>query len=217
MSKRQREDYVYLTNNYQTFTDNKDITNVIVDSHVTSIQNRAFLGCTSLASIDIPEGVISIGYSAFLGCVSFTNVTIPGSVTSIGNQMFWGCSSLTSVTMPNSISELPRSTFVRCYKLGLFSNDDINFPAILKNYKYELLELTLKKAIENLNPLVDIEEKINVISYIFSGKPIADTAVHIDPNVIYEDILSFLPEFYLLIDNSLFARLISVRRELAGM
>ena len=49
--------------------------------------------------------VASIGDSAFVGCTSLTSVTIPNSVTSIGNYAFYH-SSLTSVTIPNSVTSI---------------------------------------------------------------------------------------------------------------
>ncbi len=61
-----------------------------------NIPDRAFVGCSGLASVTIPGNVTSIGSSAFSGCSSLTSVTIPGSVTSIGWLAFSGCSSLTS-------------------------------------------------------------------------------------------------------------------------
>ena len=58
----------------------------------------AFVYCTSLTSVTIPNSVESIGGSVFSNCTSLTSVTIGNSVTSIGEGAFYGCSGLTSVT-----------------------------------------------------------------------------------------------------------------------
>ena len=63
----------------------------------TSIGEYAFVECTSLTSIDMPNSVTSIGEGAFGECSGLTSVTIPDSVTSIGYDAFYGCSSLTRV------------------------------------------------------------------------------------------------------------------------
>lgn len=65
--------------------------------NVTSIGRGAFLECSSLISITIPNGVTSIEAGAFWGCSSLTSITIPNSVTSIGVAAFDYCSNLTSV------------------------------------------------------------------------------------------------------------------------
>ena len=70
---------------------------IIIPNSVKEIKNQAFLGCSSLTSIDIPYSVTSIGDSAFNGCSSLTSITIRDSVESIGKQAFYGCSSLTIV------------------------------------------------------------------------------------------------------------------------
>ena len=72
---------------------------------VTSIGCGAFLNCTSLTSVTIPDSVTSIGDSAFYGCTSLTSVSIPDSVTSIDDSAFYGCSNLKSVNYSGTKSQ----------------------------------------------------------------------------------------------------------------
>ena len=74
-------------------------TSVTIPNSVTSIGDRAFIGCRDLTSVTIPNSVTFIGDYAFSGCSSLTSVTIPTGVTSIGEYAFFNCDGLTSINV----------------------------------------------------------------------------------------------------------------------
>src|SRR5665213_1552116 len=80
---------------------------------VTSIGDYAFLNCSGLTSVTIPDSVTSIGSAAFYQCSGLTNLTIGTSVTSIGVYAFEFCG-LTSVTIPNSVTSIGNDAFGDC-------------------------------------------------------------------------------------------------------
>ncbi len=91
---------------------------ITFDGEVTSIGVDAFWGCSTLASVTIPEGVTSIGYWAFAYCSSLASVTIPDGVTSIEGCAFYKCTSLTSITIPEGVTSIGESAFRDCSGLA---------------------------------------------------------------------------------------------------
>ena len=81
---------------------------------VTSIGGYAFIGCTGLTSITIPNGVTSIDSSAFSGCSGLTSINIPDSVTYIGGNAFNNCSGLTSINIPDGVTYIGGYAFNNC-------------------------------------------------------------------------------------------------------
>lgn len=83
----------------------------------TEISNGAFLACTSISSVNIPNTVTIISGFAFSDCTGLANVSIPNSVTLIDDSAFSGCTSLVSVSLGSGLTQLGDRTFSRCSNL----------------------------------------------------------------------------------------------------
>lgn len=95
--------------------DNSD-TIVNVPEGVTSLNNYAFSGCSSLTNITLPSTLQTIGNAAFAQ-TSITSINIPSSVTSIGGYAFMRCTNLKSVILPQGITTIEASMFTNCSSL----------------------------------------------------------------------------------------------------
>ena len=99
-----------------------NLKNIAIPSTVTSIEDYAFKGCTSLTDIVIPKTVTRIGCCSFEACSSLENVTIEannkkGFETVIGVSTFNGCKSLTSITIPGNVTSIGNYAFSNCNNL----------------------------------------------------------------------------------------------------
>ena len=81
------------------YLNNVLVTDLVIPESVTKINNCAFYGCDSLASITISNNVTAIGEYAFSYCSNLKNVTIGQGVTTIGDWAFWSCPSLTNISV----------------------------------------------------------------------------------------------------------------------
>ena len=97
---------------------NQEQTSYFIPNSVTSIGDRAFFTCNSLAEVVIPNSVTNIGDRAFSFCSSLAEVVISNSVTSIGEYAFSGCSSLAEVVIPNSVTSMGDRAFSFCSSLA---------------------------------------------------------------------------------------------------
>ena len=91
---------------------------ITVPEGVTGIGNYTFYGCSSLAEIILPESLTEIGLTAFRDCISLTGITIPEGVTSIRHYTFYGCIGLLSVTIPKDVTSIGNFAFFGCSNLG---------------------------------------------------------------------------------------------------
>ena len=114
------------------------LTSVVLPQRLGVVMENLFWGCTALQSVDITSTVLMrIGSCAFSGCSSLASVTlpnsdyeysiysdafsgcnlqsivIPASVGRLGNEVFYGNSALASITMKGSTPpEIEDGTFV---------------------------------------------------------------------------------------------------------
>ena len=91
-----------------------DIPSAVNGLSVTSILSGAFILCSGLTSIIIPDSVTSIGDSVFYECSGLTSIIIPDSVTSIGGCAFYKCSGLSSVTIGSGVTTIGERAFQYC-------------------------------------------------------------------------------------------------------
>lgn len=84
---------------------------------VTGIQMQAFIECTSLKSVSMPESMTWIGDSAFAGCTGLEQVEFSPNLTAIGSKSFYSCSDLTSVVIPDKVTSIESLAFFGCLKL----------------------------------------------------------------------------------------------------
>ncbi len=114
------------------------LASVKVPKSVTRVGDMAFIGCTSLASVEwnvrqcddytvspfwgctaldrfvFGEMVEYIPAQLCNGLTNLSAVTIPEAVTSIGSSAFSGCEGLTSVTIPESVTVIGDGVFSGC-------------------------------------------------------------------------------------------------------
>ena len=101
------------------------------DYSVTTIGERAFAYCTSLASIDIPNSVTTIGELAFASCTSLASISVASdnpNYIGIDGVLFNKDKTMIVVypegkdgseyTIPNSVTTIGEWAFVRCSSLA---------------------------------------------------------------------------------------------------
>ena len=95
----------------------REIRHVLVKSGVTSIGGRAFVNCSQLTSVSLPDDLQMINYWAFGYCEKLTSLHIPSGVYWIGNNAFDSCTGLTALILPYALTNTGYHAFQNCSAL----------------------------------------------------------------------------------------------------
>lgn len=88
-----------------------NLKNVVIPEGVKEIYDSAFQGCNCLKKVVLPESLDTLGACAFAECLSLEEVIIKEGLTEIPNCAFTDCPNLISATIPDSITKMDYFTF----------------------------------------------------------------------------------------------------------
>lgn len=108
-----------------TFSRCAALKKITIGKSTKRIERYALYGCTSLETIEIPEGCVEL--SGFNGCESLKHIPIPRSVKKLGDNAFSECKQFESFIVPEGIEELGNRIFENCTNLK-----EIILPSSLK-------------------------------------------------------------------------------------
>ncbi len=95
----------------------KNINKIEIEDGVTYIGKYAFYG-TNAEKVSISSTVLEIGEGAFMKCSSLIGVLIPNSVTVVGEQAFAECGKLDYAVLSLKMKVIKKKTFYNCYSLN---------------------------------------------------------------------------------------------------
>lgn len=171
------------------FMDCTGLTSVTMPNSITYIMPYAFCRCSGLTSVFFSDSLILIRENAFYDCVSLTSVAIPPSVTTIGNWAFLGCSSITDITIPNSVTSIGRSPFGRCTELSSIVVENGNAVYDSRDNCNAIIETATNSLIVGIKTTTIPNSVVKIGSGAFSSTPL--TTVSIPYGVIIIDTSAF--------------------------
>ena len=93
------------------FEGNTSVTSVLMPDGIKSIGEGAFRDCSSLHTVKLPRNISYIGPEAFHGCGALASVEFPEGLASVGNRAFYGCTALNEIVLPDSLTEIGVDAF----------------------------------------------------------------------------------------------------------
>lgn len=162
------------------FEDCVNLTDITL--HAKIIYSNAFMNCTSLTTINLPQNLETIYSDAFRGCTNLLEFSIPSSVTDISPSILWECPNLNRLSIGNGLTGLPHyhtQYSGGCSTLGshfYYRGDDRN-KTYLQGLKKVIIEdsdtpFSIKGFIVN-DSLIPAFANID-LEYFYVGRPLKD-------------------------------------------
>ena len=85
------------------------------DGHkVVAIGAQAFMNCTSLTKVSIPDSITTIDYMAFCGCTNLEEVYFDGAseIKELPFEVFYNCQKLATINIPASVETIALQSFM---------------------------------------------------------------------------------------------------------
>ncbi len=95
----------------EAFMNCTNITSVRIPDTFGYIPEGAFANCTSLTDVYLPETIGGIDVGAFYKCTSLKNINLSDNLTYIGTGAFLGCSTLSDMEIPDSLDDISFNAF----------------------------------------------------------------------------------------------------------
>ena len=115
------------------FSNQPNITSVILPESVTSVHMQAFGDCPNLESVTLPTWLSVIEDYTFQNCSKLQNINLPLGLDQIGKGAFAGCSSLTILDWPLQLKNIGARAFYNCNQLDGIENISPNIEKIGAN------------------------------------------------------------------------------------
>lgn len=170
-----------------------EITDLVIPDGVTSISNKAFIGCSSLTSVTIGSGVTSIDDSAFESCSGLQKVIIPDITTWCGikfgnydaNPLYYAHhiisdenTETTELVIPESVTSIGYIAFLGCSDL---------ISVTIPNSVTSIGSESFKDCDSLIKVVVDIEKPIPITRETFSNCKYATLYVPVGCEMFYQE------------------------------
>lgn len=140
---------------------------------VVAIGETAFMDCTNLVNVTLPETITLIDKQAFAGCTNITTMHIPEAVAILKEDAFSGCSALRTVYFDgeSQLKTMEKRTFKDCSKLTYILNGKSTPARPENNAVPPMVTEIAEKAFENtaISSIIIPETCERVLSQAFNG------------------------------------------------